>query len=110
MRREQLPGLVACFQEDTRKLENFQTSTVVYFPSVGYAIEDILNSVVRPIADALHILVDESLQVARTRADLVVQAWGDLLDECRELGVKHRRMLFEEGGVSVVQYDPHTTG
>lgn len=106
----QLPGLIACFGEGIHKLEGLQRSNVVYFPSIQYIIVDMLNSVVRPIADALDTLVDPSLHVAQTRANLVVQGWTDLLDECTELGVRHREMLFEEGGVSVLQFDPHATG
>lgn len=60
---------------------------------------------VRPIADTLDQLVDKDLQTVQERADLVVQVWEDLLNECRELGVRHRRILFEEGGVRVIQSD-----
>lgn len=58
---------------------------------------------VRPIADTLDQLVDKDLQTVQERADLVVKVWEDLLDECRELGVRHRRFLFEEGGIRVIQ-------
>jgi len=103
----QLPGLVASFREGVRKLEGLQRSNAVYFPAVRDIIADMLKDVVRPITDALDSLVDPSLRGSQRRTTLVIQEWTFLLTDCMTLGFRHREMLFEEGGESVIQYGPH---
>lgn len=97
----QLPSLVSCLHNEIRTLQGLQAAAIVYFPGVRVVIDNILTSVVEPIAAALDELQQADLQVAYAGAHLVVRGWEDLHDECRELGMRHRRILFEEGGVRV---------